>query len=83
VDANEEYRATVLESHPNLKDGILLLKVWLRQRGLDQVSSLSLLFLFWVVLIDSMWLVGWFVVSALISLCCNEDMNFIEIICAT
>lgn len=36
MDANEEYRATVLESHPNLKDGILLLKVWLKQRGLDQ-----------------------------------------------
>ena len=60
VDANEEYRATILESHPNLKDGILLLKVWLRQRGLDQVSSLNLLFFFWVVLIDGMWLVcGW------------------------
>jgi len=57
VDANEEYRATILESHPNLKDGILLLKVWLRQRGLDQVSSLNLLFLFWVVLIDGMCLV--------------------------
>lgn len=57
MDANEEYRATILESHPNLKDGILLLKVWLRQRGLDQVSSLNLLFPFWVVLIDSMWLV--------------------------
>ncbi|XP_069697257.1 nucleolar protein 6 isoform X2 [Periplaneta americana] len=34
--ANEEYRTSVLNSHPNLKDGILLLKVWLRQRGLDQ-----------------------------------------------
>jgi hypothetical protein len=56
MDANEEYRATILERHPNLKDGILLLKVWLRQRGLDQVSSLNLLFLVWVVLIDGMWL---------------------------
>lgn len=37
--ANEDYRTNVLESNPNLKDGILLLKVWLKQRGLDQVSS--------------------------------------------
>jgi hypothetical protein len=41
MGANEEYRASILESHPNLKDGILLLKVWLKQRGLDQVSSLN------------------------------------------
>jgi hypothetical protein len=41
LDANEEYRANILESHPNLKDGILLLKVWLKQRGLDQVSRLN------------------------------------------
>jgi hypothetical protein len=57
VDANEEYCATILERHPNLKDGILLLKVWLRQRGLDQVSSLNLLFLLWVELIYGMLLV--------------------------
>jgi hypothetical protein len=37
--ANEDYRTSILESYPNLKDGILLLKVWLKQRGLDQVSS--------------------------------------------
>jgi Nrap protein. len=54
MEANEEYRATILGSHPNLKDGILLLKVWLKQRGLDQVSSLNFLFRFWVVLIDGM-----------------------------
>jgi hypothetical protein len=37
--ANEDYRTNILESNPNLKEGILLLKVWLKQRGLDQVSS--------------------------------------------
>ncbi|XP_033607618.1 nucleolar protein 6 isoform X3 [Cryptotermes secundus] len=34
--ANEDYRTNILENNPNLKDGILLLKVWLKQRGLDQ-----------------------------------------------
>jgi hypothetical protein len=38
LSANEDYRTNILESNPNLKDGILLLKVWLKQRGLDQVS---------------------------------------------
>jgi hypothetical protein len=80
VDANEEYRATVLESHPNLRDGILLLKVWLKQRGLDQVSSLNLLFFFWVTFINGTYL---FVHGVLIPLCCGKDTDMIETAFAT
>ncbi|PSN31316.1 Nucleolar protein 6 [Blattella germanica] len=36
MKTNNEYSADILEKHPNLRDGILLLKVWLKQRGLDQ-----------------------------------------------
>jgi hypothetical protein len=46
LSANEDYRINILENNPNLTDGILLLKVWLKQRGLDQVSSWNWFILF-------------------------------------
>lgn len=34
---NEQARMEALEGHQAVSEGIMLLKVWLRQRGLDQV----------------------------------------------
>ena len=38
MDSNEQYCVRILEEHKNLREGIMLLKIWLKQRGLDQVT---------------------------------------------
>jgi hypothetical protein len=39
ISQNEQLRMQTLDSQKELQDGIMLLKVWLRQRGLDQVHE--------------------------------------------
>ena len=38
---NEELRRDVFSSNPKFKDAFILLKIWLRQRKLDEVSAVK------------------------------------------
>lgn len=39
ANRNETLKLETLQDFKNIKDGIILLKVWLKQRELDQVST--------------------------------------------
>lgn len=36
---NDELRAEVFRNHPNFNDALILLKIWLHQRELDEVNN--------------------------------------------